>query len=188
MQSNRPLKLHLGCGAKDFGEEWTHIEGGNYPHVSSHDIIHLPFEENSAEIIYACHVLEYFDWNEAEKIVLKEWYRVLMPGGIIRLAVPDFMAMVKLYMNNSYGLDRFIGPLYGKMKMNHEDNSYIYHKCTYDFGTLCNILEKVGFTDCHRYDPFHTEHAHIHDFSQAHLPHMDFKHGTCISLNVEATK
>lgn len=182
------IKLHLGCGKKDFGDEWIHIDGADYPHIKKHDIVNLSFEDDSVDVIYACHVLEYFDWNEAENKILKEWRRVLKPNGIIRLAVPDFMAMAKLYINKGYGLDRFIGPLYGRMKMNQQDNNYIYHRCTYDFGTLCNILERVGFKNCHRYDCFNTEHAHIHDFSQAYLPHMDYENGTCISLNVEARK
>jgi predicted SAM-dependent methyltransferase len=58
------IKLNLGCGWRDFGPEWIHIDGGDYPHIHSKDIIDLPFEDNSIDLIYASHVFEYFDRNE----------------------------------------------------------------------------------------------------------------------------
>lgn len=27
------MKLHLGCGKRDFGPEWISIDGGDYPHL-----------------------------------------------------------------------------------------------------------------------------------------------------------
>ena len=69
---------------------------------------------NSVDLIYASHVLEYFDRNEV-KNVLGEWYRVLKKGGLLRVAVPDFEAIVKVYLKYS-DLDHrgILGPLYGK--------------------------------------------------------------------------
>ena len=92
------LKLHLGCGKVDFGEDWINIDQVEYAHVNHVcDVSTLPFTDNSASIIYACHVLEYFDWHEAKTIVLSEWKRVLKPGGILRLAVPDFDSIFNCY-------------------------------------------------------------------------------------------
>ena len=55
------IKIHLGCGKIDLKNDWIHIDGGNYPHLNSHDIVNLPFDDNSVDLIYSCHVLEYFD-------------------------------------------------------------------------------------------------------------------------------
>jgi hypothetical protein len=33
-----------------------------------------------------------------------------------------------------------------------------------------------------------TEHAHVDDFSQAYIPHMDKENGILISLNIECDK
>jgi hypothetical protein len=32
------IKLHLGCGWRDFGSEWIHIDGGDYSHMNYKDI------------------------------------------------------------------------------------------------------------------------------------------------------
>jgi len=178
------MKLNLGCGWRDFGPDWIHIDGGDYPHLHSKDIVSLPFKDNSADVIYSSHVIEYFNRTEI-KDVLKEWHRVLKPAGILRLAVPDFQAMAHLYVEGKYPLDQFLGPLYGMMPMSEET---IYHRTTYDFDSLKSVLEASGFDNIGKYDWRETEHAEYDDHSQAYLPHLDKEYGTLISLNVEATK
>lgn len=92
------IKLHLGCG-KRYLPGYIHIDLADYPHIDyKHDIKTLPmFEDCSVDLIYASHVIEYFDRIEVIT-VLKEWYRVLKEGGILRIAVPDFEALVQVYM------------------------------------------------------------------------------------------
>jgi len=178
------MKLNLGCGWRNFGEDWIHIDGGDYLHLHSKDIIDLPFDDDSVDLIYASHVFEYFNRQEGEEI-LKKWYSKLKPGGILRLAVPDFTQMVNLYLHQGYPLSKFLGPLYGKMSMGQET---IYHKTTYDFEELGSLLKTCNFKQVVRYNWQDTEHAEFDDHSQAYIPHMDKKNGTLISLNVEATK
>ena len=175
------MKLHLGCGKRDFGEEWTHVDKDAFDHVQYEDVTMLPFEDNSCDIIYSSHLLEYFDRQEVVS-VLDEWRRVLKPKGILRAAVPDFEAMCKLY-NEGWAIEKFLGPLYGKW-----GETPMRHKTVYDFDSLSTVLEEAGFKDVHLYDWRLTEHAHIDDHSQAYLPHMDKDNGTLISLNVEAYK
>lgn len=178
------IKLHLGCGHRNFGKDWVHIDGGNYPHLDSHDIICLPYENKTVNLIYASHVLEYFDREQAFAL-LGIWKDKLVDGGILRLAVPDFRMIARLYMENIYDLEDFLGPLYGKMEMG---NNFIYHKTAYDFLSLTELLFDVGFKEADKYDWRTTEHCHLDDHSQAYLPHMDKVNGTLISLNVEAIK
>ena len=87
-----PLQLHLGCNTVDFGPDWVHIDAAHHAHVSSHDVKTLPFADGAASIVYSSHMFEYFDRDEAKE-VLAEWFRVLMPGGTVRIAVPDFEAV-----------------------------------------------------------------------------------------------
>ena len=178
------IKLHLGCGKRNFGPDWIHIDGGNFNHISGHDITHLNFEDNSVDLIYASHVIEYFDRDEIINILF-EWKRVLKIGGVLRLAVPSFYDMACLYIMHGYGLDRFLGPLYGKMEMGDKD---IYHKTVYDYESLKNILKIVGLNNIRRYDWRKTDHNNFDDHSQAYIPHMDKENGVLISLNVEAIK
>jgi len=178
-------KLHIGCGKRDFGEDWHHIDGGDFSHLHSHDITKLPFEDESVDLIYACHVLEYFDREDAQEMVLPEWKRVLKKNGILRLAVPDFWKMADLYLEECLPLSKFLGPLYGKMKMKDET---IYHKTVYDFDDLSSVLLELGFSRVGRYDWRETEHGKFDDHSQVYIPHMQKESGTLISLNVEAIK
>jgi len=178
------MKLHLGCGWRDFGEDWVHIDGGDYHHLEHGDITKLPYEDESVDLIYASHVLEYFDREEVIP-VLQEWVRVLKRNGTLRIAVPDFEAMAAMYVFNKCGLSGFLGPLYGKMKMG---DKVIYHKTTYDFDDLSDMLKSVGINSVKRYDWRKTEHSDFDDHSQAYIPHMDKEAGVLISLNVEGVK
>lgn len=177
-------KLHLGCGWRDFGPDWVHIDGGDYPHLKYKDITLLPFEDNTVDLIYASHVVEYFDREEVLSI-LKEWNRVLKHGAVLRIAVPNFRVISELYLNENMPIEKFLGPMYGKMKM---DNQTIYHRTIYDFNSLKNTLESCGFTNTSEYDWRKTEHSMFDDHSQAYIPHMDKENGTLISLNIETIK
>jgi predicted SAM-dependent methyltransferase len=176
------MKLHLGCG-KRFIPGFFHIDGIDGPHIDHVcSIDDLSFiEDNSIDLIYACHVVEHFKRARLPD-VLKEWYRVLKKEGKLRLAVPDFEAIVKVY-NKYKDLDLVIGPLYG-------GQNYLYniHYNTFDFDSLNGYLERAGFNKVNRYDYRETEHSSIDDFSQAFIPHMDKENGIPISLNVEAVK
>jgi len=178
------VKINMGCGWRNFGSEWIHIDGGDYKHLDSKDITKLSFEDNSVDLIYASHILEYFDRETASEVLL-EWNRALKPGAVLRLAVPDFEPMAHLYSIGDYSLDSFLGPLYGKMNMG---DATIYHKTVYDFVSLESILRHVGFEQIVRYDWQETDHGHIDDHSQAYLPHMDKESGTLMSLNIECKK
>ena len=178
------IKLHLGCGKRDFGIGWFHVDGAHFPHIDAHNIKEFGFSDNKVDLIYASHVIEYFDREEVIP-VLREWYRVLKPGGILRLAVPSWEAMVKLYYDKKYVLSDLLGPLYGKWSM---DGNFVYHKTVYDYYELRKVLEDVGFKTIREWDWRTVEHGKFDDHSQAYLPHMDKENGTLISLNMEAIK
>ena len=179
------MKLHLGCGSKHI-PGFLHVDALAYPHV---DVVGpvdvLPFAaDGAAELIYACHVLEHFGRQSVAK-VLSEWFRVLKPGGLLRLAVPDFGAAARLYAERRLpnGLIEITGLIVGGQR-----DEYDYHKAVFDEPTLATTLRSVGFREVRRWDWRATEHAGMDDYSQAYLPHMDKEHGTLVSLNLEAVK
>ncbi len=174
------IKLNIGSGDIKL-PGYKNIDG-----KFGDDITKLKYEDNSVDEIYASHVLEYFDQFECVD-VLREWFRVLKKGGIIRIAVPNFEIISKIYIYNSkIHIMDIIGPLYGRMEIN---GKIIYHKQVFDYTTLKNLLYRTGFKrinnyDCESIKPF----SKVDDQSHAYIPHMDKKNGVLISLNVEATK
>lgn len=181
-------KLHLGCG-KRYIPGFVHVDLDDFPHIDHRTPLNdlSMFADGSVELIYCCHALEYFDRVEV-RAVLAEWHRALQSGGTLRLAVPDFKALVEVY--SLYGdLNKIIGPLYGRFEISSpEGETTIYHKTIYDFASLKTILEENGFSNGRRYDWRHTLHKDYDDYSQAYVPHMDKENGILISLNVEAEK
>ena len=178
------MKFNIGCSHRNFGKEWIHIDGENYDHIDSSDIFIKDYQDNSADLIYASHFIEYFDREEVVPL-LKRWKNVLIPNGVLRLAVPDFKVYSKLYSDKQYPLDSFLGPLYGKMPMG---DKTIYHKTTYDYASLATLLKEIGMRNVKKYNWEETEHAQFDDHSQAYLPHMDKENGILMSLNVECIK
>lgn len=182
------LKLHLGCWHRDI-PGFVNVDLCDLPHIHHRTSIdHLPMIENgSCELVYASHSLEYFDRQEADR-VLAEWRRVLAPGGVLRLAVPDFDALLEVYRRSSE-LRTVLGPLYGRMEVETpEGKRCLYHKTIYNFAHLKALLEQSGFTNVRRYDWRETIHKDYDDHSQAYWPHMDKENGVLVSLNVEADK
>lgn len=124
-------KLNLGCGP-NAPEGWLNLDGSWNAWMSNHaqirnvltafgvisknnsgaqwnvqPLVHdltkpLPFEDNKVSVIYAAHVLEHLYLADAQRL-LAECKRVLVPGGVIRLVVPDLQSMVKTYLTMKNG-------------------------------------------------------------------------------------
>lgn len=181
-------KVHLGCWHR-FIPGFVHVDLCDMPHIDHKSgIDDLPFfADGSAQLIYCSHALEYFDRDDARR-VLAEWRRVLAPGGVLRLAVPDFAALIKVYEQTGE-LARVLGPLYGKMAITTETGpATLYHKTTYDERSLAALLVECGFEAPARWDWRATEHASVDDHSQAYFPHMQKDTGILVSLNMQARK
>lgn len=182
------MKLNLGCWHR-YIPGFVHVDLCDMPHIDykrSIDDLSI-FEAGSAELIYCSHCFEYFDRFKAVS-VLKEWHRVLQPGGMLRLAVPDFDKLIEVY-HLSGDIGKILGPLFGRMEIQTPSSKeVIHHETVYNFDSLKRILEENGFEDVKRYDWRETIHKDYDDHSQAYFPHMDKERGILISLNVEAKR
>ena len=180
------MKLHLGAGWR-FLPGWKHLDITFYPHVdylgSVADLSR--FSADSIEEIYASHLLEYFSHEEALQ-VLKEWQRVLVPGGRVWVAVPNFESLIEIYQRTK-DLKAIMGPLFGQMD---SDVGKIFHRCVFDAKSLTEILIGGGFKDVAEYDPvtfLASMDESYDDHSLAFFPHFD-RNGVQVSLCLTATK
>ena len=181
------MKLHLGSGSR-YLEGYLHIDIADYEHIdikSSVDKLYT-IENGTVDEIYASHVLEYFDRNEVES-VLNEWKRVLKKDGVLRIAVPNFEALIKVYQETDE-IEKILGPLYGKWGLS--DSGFIYHKTVYDKKSLTELLERTGFSDIGIWDwrEVFKNNLKYDDHSQAYFPHMDKENGIHVSLNIQCKK
>jgi predicted SAM-dependent methyltransferase len=111
----------------------------------------IPVPDGSADVVYSSHMLEHFDPAEA-RTFLGEARRVLRPGGIIRLAVPDIERLVRWYIESS-DADAFLeGTLLcrprptsfrGKLAM--LVFGFRNHRWMYDQRSLPKLLHECGF-------------------------------------------
>ena len=114
---------------------------------------------------------------------LTHWRSLLVPGGILRLAVPDFDSIVGHYVASGQDLHALLGLLYGG-----QDNMMDSHHIVFNQDLLHEYLKRVGFKTIRHWEWQETDHAEFDDFSQAYLPHLSKKDGRHMSLNLEGVK
>ena len=92
------IRLNLGCGDLIM-KGWVNVDLYCELADVKSDVRKLPFPDEYADEIYSSHVIEHFHFKEAFE-VLKEWRRVLKPGGMITLETPDLYASCKKFVES----------------------------------------------------------------------------------------
>ncbi|MCX5786586.1 MAG: methyltransferase domain-containing protein [Elusimicrobia bacterium] len=162
LKSARDPKLHLGCGSKVV-PGWLNAD----KFKSNADIYlnlnaRLPFRDNAFTAVYSEHTLEHIPTDHVPHL-LAECRRVLKPGGILRLTVPDlgiyaakyvagerafFEPIIRKYAENmkknrkKYWLVRTPGGVF----MSRVVQRFYHHRWMYDFETLSGCLAEIGFS------------------------------------------
>jgi len=115
----------------------------------------FPLPDQSVRYVYAQQVLEHLPY-ELGLVMLKESYRVLEPGGIIRLGTPNLQRLIALYDERDGELKRRVmddelfkvygGPTTPCDMLNMYFSFHKWgHQFVYDPATLVGALERVGF-------------------------------------------
>ncbi len=90
--------LNLGCGAT-FHQDWTNVDFSDHGgKVLAYDLrLGIPFADDSFDVVYHSHVLEHMPkaWGD---FFIQECYRVLRPGGLLRVVVPDLENITRMYL------------------------------------------------------------------------------------------
>jgi SAM-dependent methyltransferase len=187
-------RLNLGCGP-NAPAGWLNVDGSWNAWLSNHaylrktlkaagvlstnnsgaqwnvrPLVHdltkpLPFKENSVAVIYGAHVLEHLYLADARRL-LGECLRILRPGGVIRMVVPDLRFMATSYLQNKNGgnrspSDRFaaadqLNKMLGFRSPAPPTGNFLFkfyslwkdfhhHKWMYDSDSLIHYIERAGF-------------------------------------------
>lgn len=120
----------------------------------------LPFETGSVKGIFTEHFFEHIDYTEEVPLFLAECLRVLQPGGVIRIIVPDCEKYIRAYAEGSDALNALRGikvdgvdpyfPNKYRTAMELFNTAFrqeYQHKWMYDFENLKDVLELMGFVD-----------------------------------------
>lgn len=138
----------------------------------------LPFADGEVDLIYAAHVLEHFPTDTVPRL-LADWRRVLRPGGLLLVAVPDLELIARTLVVDRPGWftpphGPWLGAIYGGQK-----DEYDFHKTGFTGVWLAHLLNEAGFGELQRVERFHEVGAPDASFSPAPF-------GTNLSLNMRA--
>jgi SAM-dependent methyltransferase len=173
------LKVNLGSGDRPLP---GFVNVDILPTAPGVDVVtdiseHLPFEDCSASLVYASHLLEHFPHARSVDI-LREWRRVLEPGGTLLVAVPDLLAIADILVSKSGWFlpphSPWLGAIYGGQK-----DEWDFHKTGFTEPWLSYVLGLAGFSNVERVANFNE--VGIADTSYSPLPF-----GRNISLNMRA--
>ena len=112
---------------------------------------YIPLPNDSAECIYTSHMIEHLSKEESVSF-LNEAFRVLEPGGILRIAVPDLKLAVNFYVQTQ-DADAFMEKIFLapppintiKEKISLFFTGYRQHQWMYDEKSLSKLIKKFGF-------------------------------------------
>lgn len=153
-----PVRLNLGCGPKllpgfvncDLPGNWS----GKPPDVECDVTKPLPFPDAYADEIHAYHLLEHL-WRWEAPVILKDWQRVLKPGGKLVLELPCLDKIVALYAHalidgRAPDARLTIMGLYGDPGYR---NEAMMHRWCYSVNELEQGLAALGFVDIEEQRP-----------------------------------
>ena len=152
------LKLHIGSGP-NLKPGWVNIDLAPNVDLTLDMRRPIPLPTGCASVIYSEHFFEHIEYPTSVQAFLSEAYRVLEPGGLFRVCVPDIEWMIRDYNGLPYKEHKpgewvpYVKGLHPEWcytpldHINHKFRQWTQHKYAYDYITLAHVLEQAGFID-----------------------------------------
>lgn len=146
--NSQNLKIQFGCGDKPL-PNWT-----NTDLIPSKRGIYalevrkkMPFATNSVAFIFCEHLIEHLTKKESISF-LKECFRILKPGGVIRIGWPELSCIISAYSHSNSETWDTGNPESETLGDKVNDSFYLYgHKYIYDNQTLELVMQRIGFVN-----------------------------------------
>lgn len=136
------MKLNLASG-DDWRDGYVNIDFREDVADVVADVADLKgFEDESVEEILALDALEHFPASRTQEI-LAEWRRVLCPGGLLTLRVPNLLRLAN-YIVEGRGVPVIITNIYGGHRWG-PDGAWDAHHHGFVPSTIRSELEQAGF-------------------------------------------
>jgi len=170
------IRLHMGGREKKDG--WKILDALPGPDVDFvggfTDLSFLP--EDSCSEVYASHVFEHLGYDHELPVALTHIYRVLKPGGRLRLSVPDLEMLCRLFLHPSLDGDARWSVM--RLMFGGRTSESDVHQSGLTLEFMLAFLTELGFRDIKRVPEF----GLFEDSSSATFG------GVPVSLNIEAWK
>ena len=173
---SEPFRLHIGGQEPKSGWKIVNIQPGPHVDYVGNCTSLEQFADGSVDEVYASHVLEHLGFREELPKALKEIWRVLKPGGVLKISVPDFEVLCNLVADENVPKDQKFSlmlHMFGAQEDEHD-----FHKVGLTLDFMGYFLNQAGFPRMRRVDEFNL----FDDFSSFR------RFGILISLNIEAFK
>jgi predicted SAM-dependent methyltransferase len=145
--SAHPLKLHLGCGG-NYAAGWVNVDlarPGRRLDLRWDLRRPLPFPAGTADTIFTEHLLEHLPVDDGLRL-LRECARLLVDGGVLRVAVPDLERYIEAYSGRDQLLDE-VRPGRPTRGLAFCEVFFKFgHRSMYDFETLHVLCVEAGFS------------------------------------------
>jgi predicted SAM-dependent methyltransferase len=172
-----PFRLNIGGTTPLDGWKILNIQSGESVDYIGSCTDLSQFKDASVSEVYASHIFEHLSYVNELLNALKEVHRILVKGGILRISVPDFELLCKMFLHPSLsGEQRFyiMNIVFGGQQDPHD-----YHKVGLTWEFMSSYLQQAGFSSIRRVNEFG---IFENDCSSIKVG------GQLISLNIETTK
>jgi len=160
-----PKFLHVGCGQNTkakttrafAGPEWAEVRLDIDPSVKPDIVASMtdmsPVPDGAMDALYSSHNIEHLYPHDVP-VALREFRRVLSPGGFAVITCPDIQAVAAVVAGGDLTRPLYVSPagpiaaidiLYGWRKALGEGNLYMAHRTGFTDLTLAEALREAGF-------------------------------------------